>query len=104
MKSTLQNSKDCRIYQTRHRARVIKHLGGECVRCGFTDIRALQVDHIDGHGVTHIRAVSWRARYKHILETTPNTIYQLLCANCNWIKRAENNETRKPRSVSNLTR
>lgn len=68
------------------------HLGGECVKCGFTDARALQVDHVAGGGLKHIRAVPWRARYRHIIETVPNTIYQLLCANCNWIKRAELNE------------
>lgn len=87
-----------RNYQHKLRDRVIMHLGGQCVKCGFIDTRALQIDHVEGNGVQHIRAVPWRQRYIHILELMPGTVYQLLCANCNWIKRSERNENPKPRS------
>src|SRR3990170_8952832 len=33
-----------------YRKKLIELLGGKCIRCGFSDIRALQIDHITGHG------------------------------------------------------
>lgn len=69
-------------------------LGNVCVRCGFSDHRALQVDHIyrakEKHG-DHQRA--GKSLYAAILRgDKPLSEFQLLCANCNWIKRHENNE------------
>lgn len=82
----------------RHRAAVIKLkdlMGGKCVHCGFTDYRALQVDHVDGKGYLDRRIKLKKNpafKMKEISEN-PNK-YQLLCANCNWIKRAENDEVK----------
>lgn len=73
------------------RSRVIKHLGGKCIRCGFDDPRALQADHVKEVGLAHLRSQNWRDYHKEILKDTTGR-FQLLCANCNWIKRAENNE------------
>lgn len=78
------------ISQASLRQRVLAALGGKCCKCGFCDPRALQVDHIMGGGSQHIAKVSWSKRYLDILENPYN--YQLLCANCNWIKRHENKE------------
>ncbi len=64
-----------------------------CKRCGFDDYRALQVDHVNGGGQAEVRNTKFRnpERYaKHIAKNPKN--YQLLCANCNWIKRDENQE------------
>lgn len=76
-------------YQRRKRRELIKYMGGKCAWCGFSDIRALQVDHIRGGGSGAKR----RRVYVNILKN-PNwqTQYQLLCANCNWIKRSERRE------------
>jgi len=72
---------------------VFKFLGGCCVRCGNTDIRVLQIDHKNGGGSKHIRSVSGMTRYKRLaLGQDDINKYQLLCANCNWIKRHENKE------------
>lgn len=71
-------------------------LGRKCAICGFDDMRALQIDHVNGGGVKEIRAVKGNY-YKFILKeliSYPNK-YQILCANCNWIKRSLNNENRK---------
>jgi len=72
--------------------------GSRCVKCGFTDHRALQLDHIKGSGAEMRRYTNLhksRVKYYQWLlnnpEYTLNEI-QLLCANCNWIKRFENNE------------
>jgi hypothetical protein len=73
---------------------IIRRLGGCCARCGFSDYRALQIDHVAGGG-THLRVNGWDVtRYKEML-TAPSGTYQLLCANCNWIKRCENGEGNK---------
>lgn len=77
------------------RAAVIAYLGDVCSRCGFRDPRALQIDHIYGGGRAQQRAgINGIKFYKHVLENLreDRPQYQLLCANCNWIKRHENNE------------
>ena len=77
----------------RRRLAVVVLLGGKCVRCGFSDERALQADHIYGGGNQELKAISTSGIYRKILKMdNPESEYQLLCANCNWIKRAENNE------------
>jgi hypothetical protein len=76
----------------------IDRLGGKCVKCGYNENRnAFQIDHInsDGYierkqaGFTHIRF------YKSIIQSGDQGKYQLLCANCNQIKRFENKEHAK---------
>ena len=75
------------------KAKAFKILGDKCVRCGFSDPRALQIDHIDGGGNREIKKIgTYRIYYKILKGQTSE--YQLLCANCNWIKRVENKETR----------
>lgn len=86
-----------RAYKQAERDKILTFLGNKCVRCGFTDKRALQVDHIHGGGVKHIKAKSTSIRYREILADTKHTLFQLLCANCNWIKRTENGETHSKR-------
>jgi ferredoxin-like protein FixX len=62
----------------------------KCVQCGFDDIRALQIDHIHGGGGKHFRESGSTKYYKEIIKSPE--LYQILCANCNWIKRYTNNE------------
>jgi hypothetical protein len=73
---------------------VLDQMGGKCVRCGFADYRALQIDHIEGGGLKELRE-RWGGNphtlYRYIRDHGSGG-YQLLCANCNWIKRAENRE------------
>lgn len=75
----------------RRRHELIVALGGVCVRCGFSDERALQVDHVNGGGLevdgTARAGAHWA---KKVLANRAE--YQLLCANCNMIKRIENEE------------
>jgi len=90
-----QMQKSARAYQKRIRMRAIERLGGKCVICGFDDVRALQIDHIKGGGNAEARA-KYRAGIFRIVGTAELSYvkehYQLLCANCNWIKRFENKE------------
>ena len=64
-----------------------------CVRCGFPDMRALSIDHINGNGGKHIRLVG--NLYKWLIAEGFPSAFQTLCMNCQWIKRAENNENSK---------
>lgn len=68
----------------------------QCARCGFDDIRALQIDHINGGGTNRRRQLGLFGGshfYKWLQLNKYPEGYQVLCANCNWIKRTENNET-----------
>lgn len=87
----LKQSKD--NYRIRHRNMIIEKLGGKCVHCGFSDPRALQVDHINGGGRQE-RLVKKINTNKALYDDICNTVnkYQLLCANCNTIKRITNKE------------
>ena len=85
-----------REYSQRLRDEAIVKLGGKCAKCGITDIRVLQIDHINGGGE---RERTKGRRYQGILldirdksEEYIKQHYHLLCANCNWIKRYERGE------------
>lgn len=72
-------------------------LGGKCLRCGFLDIRALQIDHINGCEVSAAERCKAKERgdalYRAILRGEKDmSKYQLLCANCNVIKKFQNGE------------
>lgn len=71
------------------RRQLLEFLGGKCVVCGFDDARALQIDHVKGDGYKDVK-LSAKAKETKI-RTNPEN-YQILCANHNWIKRAENGE------------
>lgn len=87
---------------------VLTHYGNgklACVRCGFLDIRALSIDHIDGGGSEHtkrIKKVGFNF-YRYLQKHSYPTGYQTLCMNCQWIKRIENGELYKYGKVDSGT-
>lgn len=72
--------------------RLFNVLGSECKKCGISDKRILQLDHINGGGAIDRRANStgytyyWRIAEK--IEKG-NKDFQILCANCNLISAIE---------------
>lgn len=79
------------------RDKIFEILGMICIRCGFNDRRALQIDHIEGGGNMERKYLTSRGSnyLKFVLEDiteNKDKNYQILCANCNWIKRSENKE------------
>jgi hypothetical protein len=92
----------CRVYRNKMRDKLIRLLGGKCFnptclvpnRC--SDIRCLQLDHINGGGLnerkTRFRTTTVMIAYylKHPDEARDNI--QILCANCNHIKKHMNRE------------
>ena len=92
------------------RADLLAVFGGKCKKCGFSDVRALQIDHINGGGTKERKAGGRNGMNlysKLVREFASNTgetegKYQILCANCNIIKNVENKECQreyKPRAV-----
>lgn len=78
-----------------YRKAIFKELGEFCNHCGMNDIRCLQIDHIDGGGSKEKKLHKnnyfyYKIIYEKIL--SGSTEYQILCANCNWIKRSQNRE------------
>lgn len=94
------NPDKIKVYRDRNNAKrrqkLIALFGGKCAICGYDkDWRAFQIDHINGGGTKEIRSFnSTLAYYRHILDCNGKG-YQLLCANCNQIKRFENKEDGK---------
>jgi hypothetical protein len=76
------------------RNKVLHELGGECAHCENSDFRVLQIDHINGGGNRERKRIGGYYLYRKILKD-PNrkSKYQVLCANCNWLKRLESKES-----------
>ena len=96
-KALAENKKYNRIRSRRFyiqfRSRTLEKLGNKCVKCGFSDPRALQIDHVYGGGRKEVTRLGTFFYHKKVLEDEKGN-YQLLCANCNCIKRTENHENR----------
>jgi hypothetical protein len=57
----------------------------KCGVCGFDDIRALSIDHINGGGGKHLREIG--DFYSWLKKNSYPSGYQVLCMNCQWIKK-----------------
>lgn len=96
MENAERERKNRRERNRKIRLEIIALLGGKCSKCGFSDVRALQLDHVHGDGKAD------RAKHRsnpeiyqrYVLRQIKNgsTAYQLLCANHNLIKSIENRE------------
>jgi hypothetical protein len=83
-----------RKWREQNKIATFTRFGNKCNRCGFADYRALQIDHVHAGGTREHQKLGRRKFFKKVLSDTTGA-YQLLCANCNWIKRYENNEDNK---------
>lgn len=86
--------------RTKVKLEVLRHYGGgqlQCAGCPFTDYRALTLDHINGGGNQHRKGKGSGVQFYRWLKKNgyPDGI-QVLCMNCQWIKRYENQEHTKP--------
>jgi len=85
-----------RMLRENYRKEAIKLLGNKCIKCGFFDIRALQIDHVnsDAFKDRKLKHKGSYLYYKYVIKEIKkgSKRYQCLCANCNWIKRKENKE------------
>jgi len=82
-------------YHLNKRSEAIELLGGKCnnpynLEHGdfLYDIRCLQIDHIHGGGSKHCKKrQAYGIALDVIKDQNRKETYQVLCANCNWIKR-----------------
>lgn len=90
------NSQKFREARRERRDATYTAMGGKCITCGFSDYRALQIDHINGDGKSERYLLRRNSYYPNVLKSflAGEKRYQLLCCNCNWIKREENGEYR----------
>jgi len=81
-------------YIKKQRVELVIFLGKVCVDCGFSDMRALQLDHKNNDGNKDRKkfgnAEWWRFYNKN--RKLAKEKLQVLCANCNWIKRCKKND------------
>jgi hypothetical protein len=90
-------------HRDRHHERRMKAfelLGGKCANpfnlphpdwCN--DWRCLQIDHINGGGCEHHKKRKAQGIISDVIKDPDRKLkYQLLCANCNWIKRFKDKE------------
>ena len=71
--------------------KVLTHYGDGklvCKLCGFDDIRALSIDHINGGGAKHIKSLRGHF-YDWLIENDFPEGYRTLCMNCQWITKAQ---------------
>ncbi len=92
-------NKTVQQYRVKSKVIVLTYYGNgrlACVRCGFNDIRALSIDHINGGGANHKRKLHYSGSigYRWYINQNFPPGYQTLCMNCQWIKRFENNENK----------
>lgn len=71
----------------RLRQKLLALYGPVCVCCGFTDARALTLDHVKNNGAAERAELGERGVYRRAL--THKADYQILCMNCQFIKRFE---------------
>ena len=96
---TYKEHLDPEYYKIRYRKakdRLFDILGGKvCIKCGINDERCLQFDHINGGGQKELKENSaTNLLFKYLKDPEIKNKLQVLCANCNWIKRYENGENR----------
>ena len=71
----------------RLRLRVLECYGSTCTICGFSDERALTLDHILNNGAEERQALGERGVYRRALAPENHHEYRMLCMNCQFIER-----------------
>lgn len=92
-----------RIKRLNLKQTVLTHYGNgkcACVNCGFDDIRALSIDHINNDGAKQRKSGVLRI-YNWLVENNYPEGYQTLCMNCQWIKKYNNQKIVLPKKYRN---
>lgn len=81
--------------KAKHEAILDETLGVVCVVCGFSDTRALCVDHLYNDGAIHRQKIG-NDRFRLAKDVLANPErFQRLCYNCNRIKQVQANPSNK---------
>lgn len=63
--------------------------GKKCSNCNFSDVRAITLDHKNNNGAKERKEIGERGCYRRALKPENFNDYQMLCMNCQFIKRRE---------------
>lgn len=90
-----KNPEHYRAYQKGINQRMRENLfdiyGRVCVKCGYSDIRVLTLDHVLNNGAEERKVLGERGVYRRALKVEHRTEYRTLCMNCQFISRIESN-------------
>jgi len=73
----------------RLREMLLELFGRKCVLCGFSDERALTLDHINNNGAEERAEIGERGVYYRALKPEFRSEYRMICMNCQFICRQE---------------
>jgi hypothetical protein len=73
-------------YQQRLRLAALERYGPSCRCCGEPHTAFLAIDHIDGGGNAHRRAIGRRSIFQWLRDNGYPSGFQVLCHNCNLAK------------------
>lgn len=88
-----------RVYRTKIKYATLTHFSDgkmRCARCGESRPACLTIDHIKGGGRQHRLAIGTgdgTQFYRWLLKNGSRKDFQVLCMNCQWVKRFEGRET-----------
>lgn len=75
-----------RRYRKKRRLEVVENYGGKCKCCGETEIKFLEIDHVNNDGAEHRKKLGSSNIYGWLrLQGYPKG-FQVLCCNCNYAK------------------
>ena len=79
-----------RIQKYRHimKLKVLIHYGFKCAMCGYENIDALTVDHINDDGYLQYES-GGHTLYRWLIKNNYPPGFQILCANCQMIKKKQ---------------
>ena len=75
-------------------------LGGCCAGCGDKRTPCLSIDHVNGDGAEDRRNTRGTIAFLRKVLSDETGMYQILCMNCQWIKRHKNGEGKTRRPIS----
>lgn len=74
-------------YTLARRKKVLDAYGCKCSMCGYDGYLAIEIDHIYNDGRQERKEKKIKDFYRYLIQNNyPKDRYQLLCANCNYIK------------------
>ena len=91
-----------RLSKRRLRIKVLDAFGRICVLCGFSDERALTLDHRLNNGAQERKALGERGVYRRALEPENQGEYRMICMNCQFIERHKSDRQNQHPAVVKL--
>lgn len=78
-----------REYRQKIKTEVLSHYSPKlmCALCGFKDLRALSMDHINGGGTKHLKKIGVSVFYYWLKNNNYPPGFRVLCMNCQFVER-----------------